>query len=126
MLPTVGQWQYAAQGDDGTDYPWGTRWDASRCNNNVDNHGIGKTRPVQYYEGKGNSIFGVVDMVGNVWEWCQTASDQKTETVEGTHDRIICGGSWNSSNLNSFYSSSRRIQHPVSRHTDLGFRLVRT
>jgi formylglycine-generating enzyme required for sulfatase activity len=53
-LPTEQQWQRAAQGDDGRAYPWGPNWDRSRCNNNVDGRGIGRTTPVRQYEGKGD------------------------------------------------------------------------
>lgn len=78
MLPTEQQWQRAAQGDTGFAYPWGNQWDASRCNNNVDKKRIGKTTPVIAYGGKGDSPYGVVDMSGNVWEWCLTAWERKS------------------------------------------------
>lgn len=95
MLPTEAQWQYAAQGTDGRDYPWGKKWDTSRCNNNVGGKGIGKTTPVRQYEGKGDSPFGMVDMSGNVWEWCLTDYDNKTnEFNSDTKYRVLRGGSW--------------------------------
>jgi formylglycine-generating enzyme required for sulfatase activity len=92
-LPTEQQWQRAAQGDDGREYPWGNTWDKSRCN--TDESGIGKTTPVTQYAGKGDSPFGVVDMAGNVWEWCLT--DYATGAVDVAADaepRVLRGGAW--------------------------------
>jgi formylglycine-generating enzyme required for sulfatase activity len=66
LLPTEQQWQRAAQGDDERVYPWGNEWDESRCNLGGDD-----LTPVTQYEGKGDSPFGVVDMIGNVFEWCR-------------------------------------------------------
>ena len=92
MLPTEAQWQYAAQGDDGRAYPWGERWDGRRCNNGED--GIGTTTPVRQYEGKGDSPFGVVDMAGNVWEWCLTDYDDGTNDMNSdATSRVLRGGS---------------------------------
>ena len=81
LLPTEQQWQFAAQGDEGRDYPWGSGWNRDLCNNNVDKKGIGKTTPVTQYEGKGDSPFGVVDMAGNVWEWCLTEHESGSNGI---------------------------------------------
>ncbi len=93
-LPTDEQWQYAAQGDDGRLYPWGNEWDCTRCNNSVKPCKSEGTTPVTQYEGKGDSPFGVVDMSGNVWEWCLTTYDTKTNDLEGDMARVIRGGGW--------------------------------
>ncbi len=66
-LATESQWQRAAQGDDGREYPWGNQFDETRCNSRES--GMGKTTPVTQYP-NGASPFGVWDMNGNVWEWC--------------------------------------------------------
>ncbi|MCL4249308.1 MAG: SUMF1/EgtB/PvdO family nonheme iron enzyme [Anaerolineae bacterium] len=125
MLPTEDQGQYAAQGDDGRDYPWGKQWDASRCNNNVDGKGIGKTTPVQQYEGKGDSPFGVVDMAGNVWEWCLTDYDNKTNDINSNATlRVLRGGSWNDLSSVIFRCDLRLRNFPLLRNLNLGFRLA--
>lgn len=71
-LPTDAQWQRAAQGDDGRKYPWGNQWDSSFCNSS--DSGIGHTTPVDFYP-QGASPYGVMDMLGNVFEWCITDAD---------------------------------------------------
>ncbi len=91
-LPTVQQWQRAAQGDDQRAYPWGNQWDDDRCNNNAHHDRIIKTTPVRTYEGKGDSPFGVVDMLGNIWEWCLTEYERGTNDLEGTGPRCRRGG----------------------------------
>lgn len=91
LLPTEQQWQRAAQGGDGREYPWGNRFDASRCNTRES--GIGTTTPVTRYP-NGASPFGVMDMVGNVWEWCSTAYETGNTEPEGTPRRVLRGGSF--------------------------------
>lgn len=95
MLPTEDQWQYAAQGDDGRIYPWGNEWDCTRCNNSVKPCKSEATTPVRQYEGVGDSPFGVVDMAGNVWEWCLTDFEHKTNDLYSVSNvRVVRGGGW--------------------------------
>lgn len=61
-LPTDCEWQYAAQGTDGRKYPWGMAFDSTRCNT-----GRGTTTPVHAFP-SGASPFGVMDLIGNVWQ----------------------------------------------------------
>ncbi len=127
MLPTEDQWHYAAQGDDGRDYPWGNEWDANRCNNNVDDKGSGKTTSVRQFEGKGDNPFGIVDMVGNVWEWCLTDFEDKTNDVNSAaNNRVLRGGSWKISYAVYFQCSHRGGGHPDTRDNDWGFRISRS
>lgn len=124
MLPTEAQWQYAAQGTDGREYPWGKNWDTSRCNNNVGGKGIGKTSPVRQYEGKGDSPFGVVDMAGNVWEWCLTDYDQKINDINSNADRrVLRGSGWFNSVAVNFHCVCRSGDVPEFRDVSWGFRL---
>jgi iron(II)-dependent oxidoreductase len=61
-LPTEVEWQYAAQGTDGRKYPWGNEFDSTKCNNS-----LGRTTPVDAFP-RGASPFGVMDLIGNVWQ----------------------------------------------------------
>lgn len=61
-LPREWEWQYAAQGNTGNDWPWGKAMDSTRCNFNL-NH----TMPVNAFPA-GESVWGVADLVGNIWQ----------------------------------------------------------
>ena len=61
-LPTQAEWQLAAQGTDNRKWPWGNDFHGTLCNNAFD-----KPTPVDAFP-KGQSPYGVVDMVGNVWQ----------------------------------------------------------
>jgi formylglycine-generating enzyme required for sulfatase activity len=61
-LPTEAEWQYAAQGNDERLYPWGNEMDSTKCNYNLNE----RTSVIDYPEG--SSMFGVYDLVGNVWQ----------------------------------------------------------
>jgi formylglycine-generating enzyme required for sulfatase activity len=124
LLPTEQQWQRAAQGDDDRQFPWGNDWDCSRCNNSVLPCGSNVTTSVVAYEGKGDSPLGVVDMVGNVWEWCLTTYERGSIDVNGTDVRMLRGGSWNHSLMDGFRCDFRIGYSPGGRYFDWGFRLA--
>ncbi|MBZ0317555.1 MAG: SUMF1/EgtB/PvdO family nonheme iron enzyme [Anaerolineae bacterium] len=119
MLPTEQQWQRGAQGDDGRKYPWGNQKpDKTLCNFGSN---VGQTTPVTQYP-KGISPFGVMDMSGNVWEWCMTEwgtnSDDRTDKY-----RSVRGGSFG--NYINFLCSSYRIGGlPVNEVNGIGLRCV--
>ncbi|HEX3119355.1 MAG TPA: formylglycine-generating enzyme family protein, partial [Candidatus Acidoferrum sp.] len=86
-LPHEWEWQYAAQGADGRTYPWGNEWNAA----NVPTPDKGRTMrgpdSVSAHPA-GASPFGVMDLVGNVWQW----TDEYTD--EHTRGGILRGGSY--------------------------------
>lgn len=86
-LPNEWEWQYAAQGLDGRTYPWGNQWDASAVPVPDKGHVLTGPDEVQAHP-RGASPFGVMDMVGNVWQWTSAFEDSHT------HSAILRGGSY--------------------------------
>jgi gamma-glutamyl hercynylcysteine S-oxide synthase len=86
-LPHEWEWQYAAQGTDGRLYPWGNDWDAAAVP--VPDKGRTMRGPDSVTaHPKGASPFGVMDLVGNVWQWTDEFLD------EHTRGSILRGGSY--------------------------------
>jgi len=85
-LPHEWEWQVAAQGRDGRRYPWGNDWDASMVP--AINRGRTLTAPddVDAHPAAA-SPFGVLDLVGNVWQWTDEYADAHTRAA------ILRGGS---------------------------------
>ena len=120
-LPTEWEWQWAAQGPDGRAYPWGKDFDAGRCN--TTESGIGMTTPVGSYA-QGASPYGVLDMAGNVWEWCLNEQDKPTDTgLAGSAGRVVRGGSWGYYRR-SARCASRDWDDPADRVNLIGFRVI--
>lgn len=136
MLPTEQQWQRAAQGDDKRAFPWGNEWESARCNNNsAKPHFNDRTTPVTQYP-TGASPFGVMDMAGNVDEWCLTTYDyesvhelSRSNTLDGvfggTDSRVLRGGSWFCGLTDYFRVVYRSGNFPYRRSDGIGFRCIR-
>lgn len=118
-LPTEPGWQRAAQGDDGREYPYGNTFDVNKSN--TDESGIGKTTPVTQYPA-GASPYGVMDMSGNVWDWCLTAWNTGSDDLSGTDWRVLRGGSFLAAH--DARSASRNLNYgPGFRNGYYGVRL---
>ncbi len=125
-LPTEWEWQQAATGGDPTyEYPWPGGWDGIRCNSEESR--LNRTTPVGIYP-RGATEQGVLDMAGNVWEWCLNTYDdpEKPESV-GFDDsggrRVLRGGAW-ISRPEDLRASIRLWDTPVNRYDYIGFRLA--
>lgn len=124
-LPTEEQWQYIAQGDDGRIYPWGNNWDCKLCNNSVTPCKNNATTPVNQYEGKGENSFGVVDMAGNVWEWCLTDYNETIGNIDSSANGCaLRGGSWNDIHIDKFRCDVSYYRLPRYWYNVIGFRLL--
>ena len=86
-LPHEWEWQYAAQGADGRLYPWGNEWDDSAVPVPDKSRSMRGPDAVDGHP-KGASPFGVMDLVGNVWQWTEEFTD------EHTRGGILRGGSY--------------------------------
>jgi len=78
-LPHEWEWQYAAQGSDGRTYPWGNDWNASAVPVPDKNRTMRGPDAVDAHP-QGKSPFGVMDLVGNVWQWTDEFTDDHTRS----------------------------------------------
>jgi len=85
-LPHEWEWQYAAQGTDQREYPWGNDWVAENAPKPDDGRSELPASDVHAHP-VGASPFGVQDLVGNVWQWTDEWTDQHTRAA------ILRGGS---------------------------------
>jgi formylglycine-generating enzyme required for sulfatase activity len=137
-LPTEAEWEYACRAGTTTPFAFGSSLSSNQANFAGDNpygravKGVDrrKTTPVGSFQ---PNAWGLYDMHGNVWEWCQ---DTWHESYDGAPTdgsawerdakpyRMVRGGSWDTSGvtLRSAY------RHWISPYNDLwstfGFRVV--
>jgi formylglycine-generating enzyme required for sulfatase activity len=124
-LPTEWEWQQAAtNGNNYNVYPWGLRWDPTRCNS-VDSS-LGRTSAVGIYP-HGIWAGGPLDMAGNVFEWCLNKygnpKGRGATKVDRSSQRVIRGGSWFDEQLD-LRASYRFWNIADYRYSIIGFRLA--
>ncbi|MCG3212570.1 MAG: Hercynine oxygenase [Anaerolineae bacterium] len=94
-LPTEQQWEKAARGTDGREYPWGDKPDPEKASYLATQ--IGTTSAVGCFS-QGESVYGCQEMSGNAWEWCHTMyNTPASNRLEGGPDvrRVLRGGVFN-------------------------------
>jgi formylglycine-generating enzyme required for sulfatase activity len=115
-LPTEEEWERAARGAAGHEYPWGSEFDVARANLKLGPHPAGGATAVCTYP-DGVSPEGVWDCSGNVWEW--TGSWYHRGEM-----RVLRGGSWLYDDEGFARCSVRYYGPPAYFGGDVGFRVV--
>ena len=133
-LPTALEWEAAARGADGRLFPWGDTPDSTHVN--CADTWVGRpvvTYQAWYREFAGDAVrragvtavterpgnrspFGVLDMVGNCWEWASTSLTNPTEAV-------ICGGGYDNP-MRAVQASSKSVYRKNGASNAVGFRCV--
>ena len=131
-LPTEAQWEKAARGKQGLEFPWGNKWVDAASNSGSELWRDGAA-PVGSYP-KDKSPFGVYDMGGNVSEWVADwyqpypGSDYSSKDF-GQHYKVARGGAWGGEGhytLHLFYRAAYRANlDPAGTYEDVGFRCAK-
>ena len=124
-LPTEEEWESAGRGLSKRPLPWSNKIDKPRANLVGKNDGFPSVAPVGSFP-VGAGPYGVMYMIGNVWEWVSTPHSPLPKNLEKNKTlRISKGGSWASQHYLATISYRNVVDGSIKNPT-FGFRCAKS